>query len=64
MITYRRICIKDYVLEAQNGDRLELHCGREYLTSREHDGQVTVFTNFWVKVPIELFTGEVLFTRA
>ena len=62
MITYNRICIKDYVLEAENG-RLELHRGKEYTTSREQDGQVTVFTNFWVKVPVELFAGEVLFTK-
>jgi hypothetical protein len=62
MRTYNRICIKDYTLSALNKDCLELKRGKEYLTSPAENGEVTVFTNFWVKVPEEIFAGEVLFT--
>jgi len=63
MRTFSRICIKDYMLEAANGDRLELRRGREYLTSDiDADREVTVFTSFWVPVPVELFAGEKVFT--
>jgi hypothetical protein len=60
--TFNRICIKDFVLTAQNGDCLQLQRGREYLTSPEENGKVVVFTNFWVPVPVELFAGEKVFT--
>ncbi len=59
MKTWKRICVKDYVLEAQNGDRLELKRGKEYTTSHEKDGEVCVFTNFWEWVPVDLFAGEI-----
>jgi hypothetical protein len=62
MKTFYRICIKDYILEAENGDKLELKRGREYLTSVEENDMVVVFTNFWVKVPVNIFAGEVEFT--
>jgi hypothetical protein len=59
MKVYYRDCVKDFVLEAKNGDRLELVSGLEYLTSPKYeDDTVTVFTRFWVKVPLDLFTGE------
>lgn len=58
MKVFRRICIKDYTLEAQNGDKLELFRGKEYTTSDEKDDKVVVFTNFWVGVPAGLFAGE------
>lgn len=64
MRTFRRVCITDYVLEAANGDRLELKRGTEYLTSAEHDdGMVTVFTRFWARVDPALFAGARVFTR-
>ena len=63
MRTFKRICIKDYELEAQNGDRLELERGHEYITSDEENGKVVVFTNFWVGVPADLFAGSVQFTK-
>ena len=62
METYNRICIADFTLKAQNGDTLNLQREREYLTSKEENESVTVFTNFWVKVPASLFAGEVRFT--
>ena len=62
MKTFKRICIQDYSLEAENGDRLELKGGKEYITTAEKDGMVTVFTRFWVPVAVSLFTGERPFT--
>ena len=62
MRTYQRICIEDYAICAQNGDRAEVKRGQEYITSPERGGEVTVFGAFWVKFPSRLFAGERLFT--
>jgi hypothetical protein len=64
MTTYHRICIQDFELTAQNGDRLVLKRGQEYLTSevRKEDNTLVVITNYWVRVPANLFAGEILFT--
>lgn len=58
MKIFYRDCIKDFVLEAQNGDKLELVKDQEYVTSSIKDGKVTVFTRYWVKVPADIFNGE------
>ena len=58
MKTYSRICLKDYTVEAQNGDKLELKRGKEYTTSEENNDKVVVFSNFWVPVPVNIFGGE------
>lgn len=51
-----RLCIKDWSLEALNGDRVDLKRGMEYTTSPGViNKEVTVFTNFWIKAPIEIF---------
>jgi len=63
MRTYKRICLKDYILEDSVGNKMELKRGQEYNTSEEKDEKVVVFTNFWVKGPVELFAGEILFTK-
>lgn len=63
MRTFERVCIEDYRLEAKNGDVLQLKRGQIYLTSEEHHGVVTVFTRFWVPVPVRLFAGERVFTE-
>jgi len=61
--TYRRICVRDYERSDSEGNRLELSRGREYLTSAENEnGDVVVFTNFWVQVPVSIFAGEIRFT--
>ena len=62
MITFKRICIRDHRIMAENGDTLKLERGKEYTTSAEKDGEVTVFSSFWVKVPVDLFAGEERFT--
>ena len=60
--TYKRICIEDYLLVAENGDCLELRRGIEYITSKETQGQILVYSSFWVLVPADLFAGELKFT--
>ena len=56
MKTYNRICTQDYF------DYLKR--GKEYITSEEKDGTVTVFTSKWISgVPVEIFAGEVVFTE-
>ena len=63
MKTFKRICIDDWEVAAENGDHFQVKRGKEYLTSDEHDdGTVTVFTNFWVRTPVEVFAGERSFT--
>lgn len=65
MRTFKRICIEDYVLEAENGDRLELKRGEEYITSPEHFDEpdmVTVFASYWARVPMTIFAGARIFT--
>lgn len=54
-----RICLKDWEITAKNGDRCKLTRGTEYTTSPDHDdGTCTVFTNYWVRVPLDHFGGE------
>jgi len=62
METFNRICIKDYHIKDSIGQQFDLKRGKEYLTSRDEDGLVMVFSNYWVKVPVELFAGEIKFT--
>ena len=65
MQTFKRLCVEDYAVEAKNGDHFELERGKEYLTSRvTADGEVTVYSTFWVSVPLRLFAGAVEFTPA
>lgn len=63
MKTWKRICIADHVIEAENGDRHEVKRGSEVLTSDEHDdGTVTVFGGFWTRFPAKLFVAPEKFT--
>ena len=56
MKTYKRICTQDYFGYLKRG--------KEYLTSEEKDGTVTVFTRKWIYgVPIKIFAGSVVFTE-
>jgi hypothetical protein len=62
--TFKRICIEDYTVQANNGDSLTLSRGKEYITSDHHeDGTVTVFANYWVRVRPSLFAGARIFTK-
>lgn len=62
MTTFKRICIKDYTVSYSIGQELTLTRGKEYLTSNERDGEVCVFSTFWVYVPVGLFAGAERFT--
>lgn len=63
MRTFKRLCTEDTTLE--DGDReLELKRGKEYITTPEKDGTVTVFSQYWAHgVPVELFVAEKVFTE-
>ncbi len=74
MQTFNRICIKDWEIIADNGDTFKVERGKEYLTSavdrapsigpEPGKGCVIVFSNFWVPVPVDVFSGEIEFTGA
>ena len=56
MNVYQRICLKDWHIEAQNGDRQDIERGKTYTTSASNDkGEVKVFSTFWVNAPISIF---------
>lgn len=57
MKVYMGICLEDYTLEDQEGNKLELERGKEYTLSHEKDGQRCVFSNYWAWVPAALFGG-------
>lgn len=60
MKTFKRVCIKSYTITDEEGQSLTIERQREYLTSPEEDGMVTVFSQYWVKVPVDIFAGEEL----
>ena len=62
MKTFYRVCLKDYEEIDVLGHKLSLKQGERYLTSKEEKGMVTVFTNWWHKVSVEIFHGEEIFT--
>lgn len=53
----QRIAQRDWEITAKNGDHFAVKTGNEYTTTRDprEDGTVTVFANFWVRVPLEVF---------
>jgi hypothetical protein len=75
--TYKRVCLEEYVVRADNGDVLRLERGKEYTTSPRRapteydrkfvldgiDSVVTVFSSYWVPVPTGLFSGSRVFTE-
>ena len=62
METFRRICIKDWEIKDLNNNLLKVERGKEYITSKVSNDRVTVFSNFWVSVPVSVFAGEQKFT--
>lgn len=73
MKTFKRICLEDCELE--DGDlKWKLNRGKEYITSavgeapgileiKPKAGHVVVMGKYWVSVPVELFGGEIEFTK-
>jgi hypothetical protein len=56
MKVYERIALKDWHVEAANGDRQEVKRGKAYTVSPPRDdGSVLLFSRFWVLVPDEVF---------
>lgn len=64
MQTFKRICLQDWEITAQNGDSFKVKRGEEYITSSEKNGEVVVFGKFWVPVPVCNFAGEEEFTKS
>jgi hypothetical protein len=64
--TFNRICLEDYPLVDEDDPTLTftLKRGKEYITSPERDGQVRVYSTYWVWVPATLFAGAKEFTPA
>lgn len=61
--TFKRVCIEDYTIVADDGATFTLTRGTEYTTSPEHaDGTVRVYSRYWVNVPARIFAGAVQFS--
>ena len=64
MQTFERLCIKDCEIRDDADNCVKLEKGKKYLTSAiDKDGEVTVFTTFWVDVPSGLFNKGKEFTK-
>ncbi len=58
MNVFMGICLQNHIVEAKNGDRLELSRGKEYtISAPTDDGMVVVFSTFWTGVSAGLFGG-------
>lgn len=56
MKTAKRICLKSHSFKVSEEETYEINEGQEYVTSIERDGEVTVFTGYWIHgVPVEWF---------
>lgn len=65
MKTFQRICIKDMKFNDLLNQEFKIERGREYITSEaDENGFVTVFSTYWVNIPVELFAGEKIFTNS
>ena len=59
MKTFKRICVMDYKITAENGDCFKVEKGKEYTMSAVNEmGYVLVMSNFWVTMPEEYFASE------
>jgi len=48
----KQLCVKSFEVTAKNGDCWKAEQGKEYTTTVPYeDKPVTVFSNYWVKVP-------------
>jgi hypothetical protein len=55
---FRAICLEDFTPAPEEDASFTLKRGREYIISPERDGQVRVFTRYWVWVPARVFAGR------
>ena len=68
MRTYKRICLRNFRVADPEGNVCELYRGAEYITSEvdcrpAQPATVTVFTDYWITAPAEIFGGEEIFTK-
>lgn len=49
------LCVEDWHVEAQNGDRQDCKMGKWYTVYDRGDDSVTVFSRFWVAAPKRIF---------
>jgi len=63
MKTFKRVCIEELIVT--DGDRsMKIERSKEYTTTPEKNGTVTVFSSWWVSgVPVKIFAGEQVFTQ-
>lgn len=54
---FKAICLEDYAPAPDEDDTFVLQRSKEYTISREINGQVRVFSRYWVWVPATLFAG-------
>ena len=52
---YEAICLRDWTIEAANGDKLELKRGTAYKIGAVQKDTVMVFSSFWVRAPVGVF---------
>jgi len=65
MQTFERKCLKDFEFRDSVNNCVKLEKGKKYLTSViDEDGEVTVFTTFWIDVPSDLFDKGIEFTKS
>lgn len=58
MKVFTRTCVKKFEIDDQQGQHWETEVGRDYTVSSVHGDEqdtVTVFSKFWVPVPLEYF---------
>lgn len=56
MNVYTAVCVKDWSIQAENGDRQECKSGQRYTISEiRKDDTLTVFSTFWVPAPKDIF---------
>lgn len=55
----KRLCLTEHTITDLEGTSFTLLAGKEYTTSAEpRNGEVTVFSRYWVRVPISIFQQE------
>lgn len=55
---FHAICLEDFTPNPEEDASFTLKRGKEYTVSPEKEGQVRVFSRYWVWVPARLFAGH------
>ena len=55
-VVYEALCLENWYIEAENGDRQDCVKGKTYtISAPRKDGTVKVFSRFWVDAPAHIF---------